>query len=196
MKKKISIILNLLVVFFELVGFMMTYNSNKSFCLEFFTEDSNLLALFTSSLYLVFIFNKKKIPKWLSIIKYVAAVCLTVTFLVVLFILAPMYSFNYSYFLLYGSMLFHHFLCPIIFVVTVVCFDKIKIMEQNKVYGVGAVVLYAIIMVILNIIRVIEGPYPFLKVLKQPIYITIMWGIIIIGLAYGVSVMIYKMYRR
>ncbi|MBR4262652.1 MAG: hypothetical protein IKQ35_04750 [Bacilli bacterium] len=196
MKKKVSIILNVLVVIFEIVGFMISINTNNCISIEYFTEDSNILALFASSLYLFFVINKKKIPKWLSILKYIAAVCLTVTFLVVLFILAPMYNFNYYYFLLYGTMLFHHFICPIIFVVAFTCFDKVKIVESDKKYGIGTVVLYAIVLIILNILKVVDGPYPFLRVLSQPIYISIFWAVLILGLAYGISVMIYRLYRR
>ena len=196
MKYKTSIILNLLVIIFEVIALVMTISSDKRIFIEYFTVDSNILALFSSIVYLVFIIYKKKIPKWLEIFKYVASVCLTMTFLVVLFILAPMYRFNYYYLLLYGCNLFYHLLCPIIFVVSVTCFDKIKIKEEYKLYGLGVIALYAVIMIILNLFRVIDGPYPFLRVLNQPIYMSLLWILILFGLAYGICIMIYRMYRR
>ena len=196
MKKKISIILNILIVIFEVIALIMTISSDRRIYIEYFTVDSNMLALFSSIVYLVFVFYKNKIPKWLEILKYVASVCLTMTFLVVLFILAPMYGFNYYYLLLYKCNLFYHLLCPIIFVVTVTRFDKIKLKENYKWYGLGVIALYAVIMIILNIVRLIDGPYPFLRVLNQTMYMSLLWILILFGLAYGICIMIYKIYRR
>ncbi len=196
MKKKLSITLNILIIIFEIVGFMIAYNETNRICIEYYTEDSNLLALISASLYIVFVMRNKKIPKLLSELKYVSGICLTITFFVVLFILAPIYNYNYYYFLLHGSMLFHHFLCPILFVLTLVCFDKIKVEKNDIKKGIIPTVIYGVIMIILNLLKLIDGPYPFLRVYSQPIYVSFFWLVLIFGLAYGISVMLYRMYRR
>ena len=63
MKKKISIILNILIVIFEVIALIMTISSDRRIYIEYFTVDSNMLALFSSIVYLVFVFYKNKIPK-------------------------------------------------------------------------------------------------------------------------------------
>ena len=42
-------------------------------------------------------------------------------------------------------------------------------------------VIYAIIIVILNVLKVLEGPYPFLHVYKQPWYVSVGWAVGIVG---------------
>lgn len=37
--------------------------------------------------------------------------------------------------------------------------------------------------VILNILRVMEGPYPFLLVYAQPWYLSVLWCVVILGIA-------------
>ena len=42
-------------------------------------------------------------------------------------------------------------------------------------------VIYAVVVVILNILKLLEGPYPFLYVYKQPWYISLVWAVGIVG---------------
>jgi len=62
--------------------------------------------------------------------------------------------------------------------------------------GVIPTILYAIIIVILNIVRYIEGPYPFFRVYNQSIIVSIIWIVIIMGLVYFISYMLYKLHNR
>ena len=47
--------------------------------------------------------------------------------------------------------------------------------------------IYAAIFITLNILKVYEGPYPFLMVYKQPVYMSIIWFILIVGGAFGIG---------
>lgn len=47
-------------------------------------------------------------------------------------------------------------------------------------------------MVPLNYFRVLEGPYPFLKVHNQPWYMSILWLFAIILVAFGIAVLLRK----
>jgi len=48
-------------------------------------------------------------------------------------------------------------------------------------------IIYAIISIILNILKVMDGPYLFLHVYNQPIYASVLWIIGILGGAYLIA---------
>ena len=110
-KRDVSLLINLLIIVFEIVGLISNYLYNSRIDIEFYTEDSNILLLICSTLFVYYLIKRKSIPKWLHIFKYLATVCVTITFIVVLFILAPIYNFNYGLLLFGNTMLFHHTIC-------------------------------------------------------------------------------------
>lgn len=192
MKK--SLILNILIIILEIVGIIAVYTLYNNFGLIYYTIISNILMLISSSLFVGYMINNKEIPKWLSLFKYMSTICVTLTFLVVVFILAPMYNFNYKHMLFENELLYLHFLCPILAIITLVFFDKLDI---DKVFiGTSLTLVYAIILVTLNILKLVDGPYPFLRVYNQPIYISIMWFIIIIGMSYLIGLMLKYLYDK
>ena len=195
--KKISIILNTLIIILEIIGFIVTLRVNHKISYEYYTEDSNIIALITSLIFVIFIITKNKIPKWLSILKYASTICLFLTFIVVLFILAPMYDFNYRYLLLYNSMFYQHLLCPILSIITFIFFDNIgKLTIKDSFIGISLTFIYAIILIILNYFELIIGPYPFLKINEQSIIMSIFWFILIFGLTYFISFILRKLYLK
>ena len=190
-KKRISILLNILIVLLEIIGFVITYVINKKISIEFYTEDSNILALITSSIFVIYMLNKKEIPRWLKLLKYATTICLSVTFIVVIFILAPMYNFNYPYLLFHNSLLYQHLLCPILSIITFIYFDNLGDFNiKDNFTSLSLTLLYAIILIILNILKLVIGPYPFLMVYEQSIIISIIWFIIIFTLAYLIGYML------
>ena len=52
--------------------------------------------------------------------------------------------------------------------------------------------IYMLVMVPLNYFRVVEGPYPFLKVHNQPWYMSILWFFAISLVAFGIAVLLRK----
>ena len=199
-KKDVSLILNILIIIFELIGFIVTIKVNSRISYEFFTEDSNILMLFSSLLFVIYLLLNKKIPSWLKQFKYLSTVCLTLTFFVVLLILAPMYNFNYGYMLFHQSMLYQHLICPILSIVTFIFFDDLRdYNKRDNFIGISFTLLYAIVLIALNLINVIEGPYPFLMVRNQSLLASLIWLITIPGLsyflAYGLRKLNYK-YNR
>ena len=119
-KRKISIIINVLIVLFETFALVKSYNFDHRIMFEYYTVDSNLLALFSSLLYLICIIGEKKVNKFVRLFKYVTTVGLTITFVVVLVILLPMVGFNFNYLLFQGAMPYHHLICPILSTVKLV----------------------------------------------------------------------------
>jgi len=80
--------------------------------LKYFTVQSNLLVGVVAVLWLVFRLAKGKggVPRWLTLLKYLSTVAVSVTFLVVLTFLGPLYGYGRMY---YGANLFFHLLVPL-----------------------------------------------------------------------------------
>lgn len=193
MKRKLSIIFNILIIVFELIGFIITFNNNGRIPVEYYTEDSNILAFFTSLIFVIYLCINKEIPKYLKILKYISVVCLTITFLVVIFILTPMYNFDYNFLLFNGEMFYHHVVCPMLCVISFIFFDKLDIFTKKENFlAVLVTIFYGIVMLMLNIFNIIVGPYPFLMIYKQSVFATIMWDIILLSLAYLIALLFGK----
>ena len=180
-KKSIAIGLNALLVIMGIAGFVLTVRDIGFFDFQYYTQDSNLLSLIASCFLLYYLVKGKKVPRNVTLLKYMSVVSLSVTFLVVIFILAPMFSFNYKWLLLAGNMLFYHFLCPVVAFISFVFFEEHSLEKKDFLVGILFTIIYAIILVVLNALGVVDGPYPFLKISEQSLLASIFWMICILG---------------
>ena len=197
MKKKLYLIINILIVILELISFITIYKNNNHISIEYYTEESNILAFITCTIFTIYLIFNKKIPKWLVLLKYTSTICLTLTFLVVLLILAPMFDFDYIGMFFKGIMLYHHFLCPVLAIVSFLLLDDLGDLPDNySIKGLYLTFIYAFVLIILNIFDVVKGPYPFLMVKNQSILASIIWLIIIIGLSYLIAIILKKLYLK
>lgn len=196
MKNK-SLILNILIFLLEVVGLIVNLSINKRIGVEYYTSLSNILILITSLLFIIYFFKREKIPKYLKILKLSSTVCISITFLIVILVLAPMYNFNYKYMLFHNELLYYHLLCPILSIITFIFFDDLNdFNKKDSYFGLSFTLLYAIILSTLNILKIVYGPYPFLRVYEQSIFVSIIWFILINGLSYLVGVILIKMYNK
>lgn len=173
--KRVLLILNLLIIIFEIIGFAYCYVEIGSKLLIYYTEISNLLLFITSLFYVSYIFSKKKLDRWFNILKEVSVISVLITFLVVIFILIPYQNFDFNGLLFKGSMLYHHLICPLLGMIMFIFFDKESINKRDYLYANALTVIYAIVFIILNLFKVLEGPYFFLYVYKNPIYMSLIW---------------------
>ncbi|MEA4923117.1 MAG: hypothetical protein VB031_07075 [Eubacteriaceae bacterium] len=216
-KQKISLVLNLAIVVMELMAAYQSFSRNGTGMFRFFTEDSNLLALAACAVcaaatiwalksprgilftgYRTSI-GVRKIPGWVYILKYMATVCLALTFIVVIAVLAPvMGGINgYKTMLLSDSMLFHHLLCPILAFVSFVFFEnEHHFKKRTALIAVMPVCLYAAIFITLNAKGIADGPYMFLKVNDQPIYMSVIWFAAIVGGAFMLALGLGRLNRK
>lgn len=190
----IAFILNAAIVMMEIIGLIMSFSRHGMKSFQFYTEDSNMFALVSSLLFCAWtVTNGKKesalLPKWIHVMKYMSNCCLAVTFIVVITVLAPMAGpKGYQMMMLSNSMLFHHFLCPVISLISFIFFEKEpKIDVKHSFYALMPTIVYALIVTLLNILRVMEGPYPFFHVYEQPLFATVLWFIGIIDGAYLIA---------
>ena len=222
-KETKALTLNTVLIIFGIMGFIRTLIGMGNPAIEYYTQLSNYFALISATIYTFYLLkirkerekskvkeneeeneNKEKartnttIPKWVSILKYSSTLSLLVTFLVVLFILLPIYGLKIFVWLFFlGSNLFYHTLCPILTFISFMFFEKhnIKGLRDNF-RAIYFTIIYAIIFITLNILKVVEGPYPFLMVYKQPVYMSIIWFILIVGGAFGLSMLIMKIKNK
>ena len=195
--RNVSIILNTLIILFEIIGITIYVLNNPYFDLVYYTHDSNLLALITSTIYLFFILRKKELPKWASLLKYTSTLALTITFLIVLFVLIPMDHFNFEFYLFNKAMLYFHLICPILALISFLFFEKHKISGlKDNIRALYYTVIYTIVLIILNVIKVVDGPYPFLRVRTNPVIGSILWLIFIDAGAIGLSILISKINNK
>lgn len=185
----VALSLNAAIVLMEVIGLALSINSSGLAMFQYYTQDSNYFALIASTLFVATAATSLKegtaIPSWVKRLRYMATCCLTLTFLVVLFVLIPMMGFNTAYYMLFsGSMLYHHFLCPVIAIVSLVFFEEsIPLTRKNLLIAMIPTAFYAVVIIILNVAHVLVGPYPFLHVYEQPVYMSIIWTIVILGMA-------------
>lgn len=191
-KKQIaSLILNIFIVVMEIIGTRISVKTHGISLFQFYTEDSNIFALFACAVYAVYTIQNLKdglsvLPQWLKIIKYMATCCLAITFVVVICILAPMEGMGgFKNMMLYGSMLYHHLICPIAALLSFIFLETDHPLSKNNTnYALIPTYIYAAVILLLNIVRVVEGPYPFLHIYEQPAYISLIWFVVILSGAY------------
>ena len=141
-KVKIAFWMNLAIFVLECIGGYLYFIRSGWNFVQFYTEDSNTLALITCLFLAVYEYQMWKgqrsvLPGWIQELKYIATVCLTLTFLVVIFILIPLQGGIGSayFFLINGSMLYHHLICPILAFVSFLWFDPMEKTEPQGNWG-------------------------------------------------------------
>ena len=116
-RRLLSIALNLFVLCVEPIALPLSWEMGQAQIFTFYTEDSNIFAAVVCAMVAVCqlwcIFTGGELPRWLKRLKFMATSCLLLTFLTVVFVLAPMNGEGGLYMLLCtSSMLYHHLLNP------------------------------------------------------------------------------------
>ena len=169
--QRMALIFNILLIISEIVGLVWSFIMS-GVDLIYYTNLSNIFALIVGVLFIIF-YNKKK--EFIKDLRFMCTSCLTVTFLVVIFILCPMYRFNYKLLMFTNVFFIFHTLCPLLSIISYILFEE----RSKKVYlGFLFTILYGVVLVILNWFNIVSGPYPFLKVHNQSILMTFVWFIL------------------
>jgi hypothetical protein len=196
---KYAMIINIILCVLEIVGLIWCVVRDGQLHIDYYTQQSNIISLVASAILAYFFWRKlqrpkTEIPMWASVLKYASVVSLTITLLVVLFILIPTYASTMGFwtsaatFLLSTSMTYTHTLCPIVAIISFLYFER-HLLRGWKVVWLALIptIFYAILAITLNIAKVWEGPYPFLLVYRNPLWQTIAYSIVILGGAVAIS---------
>ena len=190
-KNKLSLIVNIVLLVLELIGFAYVATENGISSLRYYTQDSNIVVIIAAVLYIIYYFKsekegKEELPYFVGLIKYIASCVVTVTFIVVLTVLAPSRASEgrdaVIHVIVGGSNLYHHVLCPILCVISNIFIDeKITISLKENLLATIPTFLYGTITLILNIAKVMYGPYIFLHVYEQSVLMSVFWFMAIVG---------------
>lgn len=195
----LSLLMNLFIVCAEPVALPMSWDWGHETIFWYYTEDSNIFAATVCAMVaiaqLISIFTGRAIPHWLKRLKFVATSCLALTMLTVVFVLAPMYGPGGYYVTMFtSSMLYHHFLNPVIAMVSFILLERTPRLEKSDIkWALLPTLIYGSIMVCLNIAHIMDGPYPFLKVYEQSVLTSVMWVAVIFGADYFYSWLLWKL---
>lgn len=163
-----DILLNSALIVFEAVGLYLSIKKRGVLIVRYYTQISNIIALLSSVLYLT-------IGRYAAPIRYTAACMLTMTFLVTVFVLIPMGG-GTKKLMIEGNGLYHHSICPVLCFVSYVFFEP-----HASVWYVPMIItaVYGTVMLVLNYLKVTDGPYPFLKVHDQGRRRSVIWMIVL-----------------
>lgn len=200
-RTKTALAFNLAIIAGEIAAIIIVFLKIGYYPLEYYTEDSNLFALVACAVMAGFqvryLKSGKEIPHSVQMFKYMAAAVLSVTFIVVLAVFSPMRGegINGWFYMLFNKdFTFLHTLCPILTILSFVLFEKEPYLDTKSAFTATIPTLvYAIVLVFLNIIRALIGPYPFLFVHNQPVYMSVIWFIVIVGGAFFLALLLQKL---
>ena len=187
LQKTLSILSNLAVVWMELKAIPLSWSGVHEQMFLFYTELSNLFAmgvcLAVALCQLRALLAGGEMPAWARTLKYVVTCCLMLTFLTVVFVLAPMYGPDGHYvMLLTSSMLYNHFLNPVLAFLSFTLLERAPALPRHTVrYALVPTLLYGSVVLAANIAKVYKGPYPFLYVYEQPVWVSALWMVTILG---------------
>ena len=142
-RKLISLVLNLSVVYMETIAMPISWDYGHELVFTMYTELSNMFNVAVCALValcqLLDLFTGRELPRWVKQLKFWSTSCLTMTFLTVVFILAPMYEDGNGWYIMLftGSMLYHHFLNPVLAILSLVLFERLPRLPQRQVWCAG-----------------------------------------------------------
>lgn len=170
----------IIIIALEMIGFSLC-RARGFKKLIFYTQLSNLVTLISSVCLLV-----SRGAAVTVTMRYLSTVMLMMTVLISLFVLVPMGA-GFTKMMLSGVGLFHHTLCPLVSITSYILWE-----QHSAMWGIPVAVTFAygLAMLYLNHKGTIEGPYPFFRVHKQSVRVTVMWmtalTILIAALSIGV----------
>ena len=118
------------------------------------------------------------------------------TFLTVVFVLGPMYEDGNGWYIMLctSSMLYHNLLNPLAAIFSFVLLERSPRLPRSTVkWALLPTVLYGGIILWLNIQRVVDGPYPFMKVYDQSVQASVLWCIAILLMNYFYAWLLWKL---
>lgn len=201
----ISLILNVLIAVFEIIAVVLTFAEYGNFTFfKYYTQDSNILLGISCAVMAIlkvrFLRFGKDVPYSAKLFLYIATCCTTLTITVVLALLIPNaggYTMqNFSSYMLEGSGLFMHFVCPVLAFVSFAAFEDVQLSFSHTVCALIPTLIYAAVLFILNIANVLVGPYFFLHVYEQSVLASAGWTFVVLGINYLMSAGIWVLSRK
>ncbi len=214
-KLRMALFVHIIIVILEMmvVNYMFAVNGMELF--KYYTDNSNLLCLITSAIFVIFMLpavskgrtsgfvstymmqhykGSVTIPEWLTIIRYVTTCCLGLTCIVVLLVLGP--KDGYVHQLLSGMHPLDHLGVPLASTLSFLFLENERPLPKNAPYvSLGLTIIYAIVIILLNAMGIVDGPYFFLRIREQSLLLTFIWTVVLLGGDFLLSVVVMKVYN-
>lgn len=183
---KLALGSNILLIVLAGLGLYFSIVDKNAFL--YYSDNAGMFALSSSIIYVIVVLTKKE-PNFLSLaLRYVSTTCLLLT-LVGTFYVATTTGENYLDSFIKGSHLFNNLLCPIVSFVSFTMFEGDRRLNKKKTiwYALIPTVIYGIIMLVCNVTNTFTGPYPFMMINDNPVYVTVVVFIVTIILNYVIG---------
>ncbi len=188
----LAFLLDCLIVLLSAAGVYLSFQSQGWGMFQYYTLCSNLFLLLACAVqagYEARVLLKKGlfVPSWVRLLKYAAVCTVTLTFTVVIFVLTPMMGglTRLPWLLTHRSMLYHHTLCPLLGLASFLFVDRAALPDRRaSLLALAPTAVYAVVVVTLNFAQMLVGPYPFLRVYEQPAWASVLWCVVIPGMAW------------
>ncbi len=197
MKKnnKPVIAVNIILVVIEIIALIHDFYSFGFALFKWYTVDSNVLQLAISALVLYYLLKDMDIPPFVTVLHFITAVGLTVTFLIAAFVLAP--EGGIRYYFIENVAPINHLIAPALSVVSLLFLEKTAKLRWGIILYPAAVSLaYGLICLALNAAGILDGPYFFLEAGKQPAGTIVMWFAIIALICIVFAALYYRIKWR
>lgn len=183
---KLALGSNILLIVLASLGLYFSIVDKNAFL--YYSDNAGMFALSSSIIYVIVILTKKE-PNFLSLaLRYVSTTCLVLT-LVGTFYVATTTGENYLDSFIKGSHLFNNLLCPIVSFASFALFEGDRRLNKKKTiwYALIPTVIYGIIMLVCNVTNTFTGPYSFMMINDNPVYLTVIVFIVTIILNYVIG---------
>ena len=185
-----AIVLNALVVALEIwaIGTSILLNGMPN-NFVFYTQCSNLLGALACGLCLVgeirALRSGRELARAFRWTMYAASCCLLMTFVVVVAVLAPMLEMagepGYHLMFFYSSRFVTHLAAPLLTIASYIAFEADRHMTlRQSLVGLAPTIAYAAVAYPCNAARLWDGPYPFLQVWHMPLWMTMLWFVVLL----------------
>lgn len=183
---KLALGSNILLIVLAGLGLYFSIVDKNAFL--YYSDNVGMFALSSSIIYVIIVLAKKE-PNFLCLaLRYVSTACLVLT-LVGTFYVATTTGENYLDSFIKGSHLFNNLLCPIVSFVSFTMFEGDRRLNKKKTiwYALIPTVIYGIIMLVCNVSNTFTGPYSFMMINDNPVYVTVIVFIVTIILNYVIG---------
>jgi hypothetical protein len=161
-------IIALIIVILELIAIGGSLKRRDFQTFRFYTQLSNLMCLISSLLLLIF---GQKYP--ISVLRFLSVSMLAMTFFVTTCILIPMGK-SAKEMLFTGRSFLVHLFCPIVSTLSYI-FAENHVRMIWVLLPVCVTLFYGLLMLYLNHIGKVDGPYPFFKIQNLGVKMTTLW---------------------
>lgn len=179
-------ILCVAVLLLEARGLSLSVSDRKWRILVFYTQLSNLAATVSALLLVI-----QGQPAWVTTLRYLSTCMLVMTFFVTTCVLIPMGG-DPKKLLWSGNGLYHHVLCPVLSSISYVFAEHHSDMIWLPVV---VTLIYGLVMLYLNWVRKVDGPYPFFRVHNQSALATVLWMVVLMAVMAGISAGVWAIAR-